>query len=65
MRASRRQILRPLVVTDPPLALLPVAETLLEVLRAGGLEPGLFTDLRSNPTAPMSRPGWRIPCRQS
>ena len=47
---QQAQILRPLVVTDPPLAMLPVAETLLGVLRAGGLEPGLFTDLRSNPT---------------
>ena len=42
---------RPLVVTDPGLAQLPVTEALMEILRAGGLEPGLFTEVRSNPIA--------------
>jgi alcohol dehydrogenase class IV len=40
---------RPLVVTDPGLAKLPLTERLLEVLREGGLEPDLFTDVRPNP----------------
>jgi alcohol dehydrogenase len=47
---QQAQILRPLVVTDPPLAMLPVTAALLGVLRTGGLEPAMFTDLRSNPT---------------
>lgn len=42
---------RPLVVTDPGLAKLPVAEALLGILREGGLEPGLFTDVKPNPVA--------------
>jgi alcohol dehydrogenase len=42
---------RPLVVTDPGLAKLPAAQALLDGLREGGLEPGLFTDVRSNPVA--------------
>ena len=42
---------RPLVVTDPGLAELPVVPQLLEVLSGGGLQPGLFTDVRSNPVA--------------
>jgi alcohol dehydrogenase class IV len=40
---------RPLVVTDPGLAKLPLTERLLEVLREGGLEPGLFSGVRPNP----------------
>lgn len=44
-------IARPLVVTDPALARLPVAETVVGSLREAGLEPGLFTDVRPNPVA--------------
>jgi alcohol dehydrogenase len=42
---------RPLVVTDPGLAKLPVIERVLALLREAGLEPGLFTDVRPNPVA--------------
>ncbi len=48
---EQARIKRPLVVTDAPLAKLPVTEVLLEGLRDRGLEPGLFTDVRSNPVA--------------
>src|SRR5215204_2637989 len=44
-------IAKPLVVTDPGLAKLPVAEALLTVLRHCGREPGLFTGVRPNPVA--------------
>ena len=44
-------IARPLLVTDPGLAELPPVGEALSVLRGAGLEPGLFTDLRPNPTA--------------
>ncbi len=56
---QQARILRPLVVTDPPLAMLPVTETLLEVLRGAGLEPALFTDIRSNPTGANIEAGVR------
>src|SRR3954452_12393458 len=42
---------RPLVVTDPGLAKLPVIERVLGLLREAGLEPGLFADVRPNPIA--------------
>ena len=44
-------IARPLVMTDPGLAGLPVTSALLEVLRAGGRGGGLFTEVRPNPVA--------------
>ncbi len=43
-------IARPLVVTDPALAELPPVVQALSHLREAGLEAGLFSDLRSNPT---------------
>src|SRR4051794_6062820 len=42
---------RPLVVSDPGLAKLPVIERVLGLLREAGLEPSLFTDVRPNPVA--------------
>lgn len=44
-------IRRPLVVTDPGMAKLPAVATALGVLRQGGLDPALFTDVRPNPVA--------------
>jgi len=44
-------IARPLVVTDPGLAALPVTEALGSILREAGREAGLFTDVRPNPVA--------------
>jgi alcohol dehydrogenase len=52
-------IRRPLVVTDPGLADLEVTERLLAVLREGGFEPGLFTDVRPNPVAANVEAGVR------
>jgi alcohol dehydrogenase class IV len=52
-------ITRPLVVTDPGLAELPVVGALREALREGGLEPGLFTDVRPNPVAANVEAGIR------
>ncbi len=43
-------ISRPLLVTDPTLAELPPVVEALALLREAGSEPGLFTDLRPNPT---------------
>lgn len=48
---------KPLVVTDPELAKLSPVEQCLEVLRAGGLEPGLFAGVRPNPTEENVREG--------
>lgn len=44
-------IRRPLVVTDPGLARLPVIEALQVILRDAGLTAGFFVDVRSNPVA--------------
>jgi alcohol dehydrogenase class IV len=52
-------IARPLVVTDPGLAALPVTAALLEILRAGGRKGGLFTDVRPNPVAANVEAGVR------
>jgi alcohol dehydrogenase class IV len=52
-------IQRPLVVTDPGLAGLPMTADLVDGLRAGGLRPGLFTDVRSNPVAANVEAGVR------
>jgi len=41
---------RPLLVTDPGLAALPMIGAALEALRAAGLEPGLFSAVKGNPT---------------
>jgi alcohol dehydrogenase class IV len=44
-------IARPLVVTDPGLARLPVIERVLAPLREAGLSPALFSEVRPNPVA--------------
>jgi alcohol dehydrogenase class IV len=41
---------RPLLVTDPGLAKLPMTEAALEVLRDAGLEPAVFSEIKPNPT---------------
>ena len=43
-------IARPLFVTDPGLRDLPITRAALERLEAAGLRPGLFTDVKPNPT---------------
>jgi len=48
-------ITRPLFVTDPTLAKLPIVARALEVLEAGGVPAKVFTDVKPNP----SRPTWR------
>jgi alcohol dehydrogenase len=53
-------IARPLVVTDPGLAALPVTETLGTILREAGREAGLFTDVRSNPVSANVEVGVRV-----
>src|SRR5690606_4634458 len=42
---------RPLLVTDPALARLPMTANALELLRQAGLEPDIFSDIKPNPTA--------------
>jgi alcohol dehydrogenase class IV len=58
--AAGAGIERPLVVTDAGLARLPVAETVLGLLREAGLKPGLFADVRPNPTAANCAAGLRV-----
>ncbi len=41
---------RPLLVTDPGLAKLPMTEAALDVLRDAGLEPAVFSEIKPNPT---------------
>lgn len=43
-------VARPLFVTDPGLAALPVTAAALDVLRAEGLAPGVFSEVKPNPT---------------
>ncbi len=43
-------ISRPLIVTDPGLADLPMVGEAVETCRARGLEAGLFSDIKGNPT---------------
>jgi alcohol dehydrogenase class IV len=40
---------RPLLVTDPGLARLPMIQDALAAMKSAGLEPGLFSDVKSNP----------------
>ena len=42
---------RPLVVTDPQLAALPMIDAIRSALETAGLEPGLFRDVQANPVA--------------
>ena len=42
---------RPLLVTDPGLAKLPLVQTALDLCRAAGLDCGLFADVQANPVA--------------
>lgn len=53
-------IRRPLVVTDPTLAGLEPVQRLLSVLQEAGLEPLLFTEVRSNPVASNVEAGARM-----
>ena len=41
---------KPLFVTDPGVLPLPIAERALALLRAAGLEPGVFSQVQPNPT---------------
>ncbi len=43
-------MVRPLLVTDPGLAELAMTDSALATCRAGGLEVGLYSDVRGNPT---------------
>ncbi|MGI9477132.1 MAG: iron-containing alcohol dehydrogenase [Hyphomicrobiaceae bacterium] len=42
---------RPLVITDPHLATLPMVDNILSDLSGAGFEPGLFSDVQGNPVA--------------
>ncbi len=43
-------IKKPLLVTDPGVARLPIAERALDVLNGAGLEVGVFSNIQANPT---------------
>lgn len=49
--AKSAGIARPLLVTDPVLAKLPIVTRALEVLEAGGVAAKLFTEVKPNPVA--------------
>jgi len=51
---------RPLLVTDPGLARLPMIESALAGLRKAGLGVGLFSDVRPNPVAANVEAGVRV-----
>ncbi|MGD9510548.1 MAG: iron-containing alcohol dehydrogenase [Geminicoccaceae bacterium] len=53
-------IARPLIVTDPGLAALPVTEALGAILREAGREAGLFTEVRPNPVSANVEAGVRV-----
>ncbi|NNF78804.1 MAG: iron-containing alcohol dehydrogenase [Rhizobiales bacterium] len=42
---------RPLLVTDPGIASLPITQTAVDAVRGGGLEVSVFSDVKPNPTA--------------
>lgn len=42
---------RPLVVTDPGIAKLPILQSVLDALKAGGLEAAVFSEVKANPVA--------------
>ena len=44
-------MLRPLLVTDPGLAMLPMIKAALETCRNTGIAPGLFSNIKGNPTS--------------
>lgn len=44
-------MLRPLLVTDPGLAMLPMIKAALEACRNAGIAPGLFSNIKGNPTS--------------
>ncbi len=41
---------RPLLVTDPGIAGLPLLDSVLDVCRSGGLEPAVYSSVKGNPT---------------
>ncbi len=51
---------KPLLVTDPGLAKLPMIEAALASLKAAGLGNALFSDIRSNPVAKNVEDGLRV-----
>ncbi len=44
-------IKRPLVVTDPGVAVLPICTQVVDVLKGAGIAAGVFSDVKPNPTA--------------
>ncbi len=52
-------IARPLLVTDPGLAVLPMVKRALDLLSRAGMRPGLFAELRPNPVGKNVEDGIR------
>src|SRR5258708_12854861 len=52
---------RPLLVTDPALAKLPMIADAMAALRKAGLEVALFSDLKPNPISPTVEAGVQAP----
>jgi alcohol dehydrogenase len=53
-------ITRPLLVTDPGIAPLPITATALDVLRGAGLETAVFSEVQANPTAENVAAGLKV-----
>ncbi len=51
---------KPLIVTDPGLARLPVIEQALEILKGAGYDAGLWSDVQSNPTESNMKAGLAV-----
>ena len=51
---------RPLLVTDPGIAGLPLLGTVVEACRSGGLEPLVYSDVKGNPTGDKVAGGLRF-----
>ncbi|NNE21579.1 MAG: iron-containing alcohol dehydrogenase [Rhizobiales bacterium] len=51
---------RPLLVTDPGIAPLPITERALDAVRSSGLEVGVFSDVDANPVASNVEAGLKV-----
>ncbi|KAI9002880.1 alcohol dehydrogenase, class IV [Hyaloraphidium curvatum] len=54
------KIKKPLIVTDPVLAGMPVVKEMLSILEGAGLQSGVFSDIRSNPVSENVEAGLKV-----
>ncbi len=58
--AKAASLSRPLLVTDPRLAVLPMVKAALDLLAADGLSPAVFSDIKPNPVAANVEAGLKV-----